>query len=111
MAASDEDRIAYLAGEPRLSLSARERAELDELDGLLGRPATWAQPGPALEERIVAAIAEEAQAAPKPARRRRLALRRPVRARRRTFAFAGVAAGAAAAALIAALATSNTSPR
>jgi hypothetical protein len=111
MAAHDDDRIAYLAGEPRPSLSARERAELDELDTLLGRPATWAQPDAALEERIVAAIAEEAQAAPQPARRRGRAPRRPVRARRRTFAFAGLAAAAAAVALIAALATSNTSPR
>ena len=63
MATSDDDRIAYLAGEPGESLTAQERAELDELDALLKAPATWAQPDPGLEDRIVATIAEEARRA------------------------------------------------
>jgi hypothetical protein len=55
---SDNDRIAYLTGERVESLSDRERGELDELRALLQAPATWAEPDPALEDRVVQAIAE-----------------------------------------------------
>jgi hypothetical protein len=64
VSATDDDRIAYLAGDAVESLSARERAELDELREALREPATWIEPSPGLEERIVAAIAEEARARP-----------------------------------------------
>ncbi len=60
MTGPDDDRIAYLAGEPVDSLSPQERAELDELLVALDAPATWAQPGDGLEDRIVNAIAQEA---------------------------------------------------
>jgi Anti-sigma-K factor rskA, C-terminal len=112
MATHEDDRAAYLAGEDRLSLTADERAELDELRSLLGSPATWAEPNTNLEERVVSAIAEEAAARPAIPRERRL----PVRLRRRwyrerpAFALGGLAAAAAAAALAAVLATSNSSP-
>jgi hypothetical protein len=56
--ASDDDRIAYLAGDAVESLNAEERAELDELREQLGEFSTWVEPDPALEGRIVAAIAE-----------------------------------------------------
>ncbi len=59
MARREDDRIAYLAGEDAHSLSAAERAELDEVRSLLESPATWAQPDPDLEDRVVAAIAEQ----------------------------------------------------
>jgi len=58
---SDNDRIAYLSGETVDALTPRERAELDELRALLETPATWEEPDPALEDRIVAAIAGEAR--------------------------------------------------
>jgi hypothetical protein len=64
VSATDDDRIAYLAGDAAESLSARERAELDELREALREPATWIEPTPGLEDRIVAAIAEEARARP-----------------------------------------------
>jgi hypothetical protein len=58
MSASDDDRIAYLAGEEVESLPAQERAELDELRALLRSPATWIEPDQGLEDRVVAAVAE-----------------------------------------------------
>lgn len=64
MSATDDDRIGYLAGDAVESLSARERAELDELRNALREPATWIEPDAGLEDRIVAAIAEEARARP-----------------------------------------------
>jgi hypothetical protein len=77
---SDDDRIAYLSGDSAGPLSPDERAGLDELRDLLATPATWAQPDPGLEDRVVSAIAEEARRAgtrvpdrlpePAPARRR-----------------------------------------
>jgi hypothetical protein len=116
VSASDNERIAYLSGEPVESLTPQERAELDELRTLLKAPAAWEEPDPALEERVVAAIAEEAacgpaaegerisaEAAAKPARAR-WRLRRPV------FAFSGLAAAAAAIAVALVLALSSSSP-
>jgi hypothetical protein len=110
---SDNDRIAYLAGERVESLRDRERAELDELRALLQAPATWEQPDPALEDRVVQAIAEATRSEgrdavrprPRPQRQGRLRslLRRP------TFAFGAVASAAAATvAIVAVLATSNS---
>jgi hypothetical protein len=101
MTASDDDRIAYLAGEAADSLTAQERSELDELRGLLSAPATWEQPDPGLEDRVVAAIADEAQARPSSARARRPALRRRLVQRRPVFAIAGALAAAALAIVIA----------
>jgi anti-sigma-K factor RskA len=107
MTTSDDDRIAYLAGEAAGPLTAHERSELDELRGLLSAPATWEQPDPGLEDRVVTAIADEAQARPSSARvRRRMFLRRPL-FRRPAYAIAGFAAAAAAVVAIA-LALSNS---
>ena len=66
MSASDEDRIAYLAGEPVESLTSDERAELDELRALLEADEIWAQPPAELEDRVVAAIADAAGTAEAP---------------------------------------------
>ena len=125
MTTSEDDRIAYLAGDAVESLTARERAELDEVRALLEHPAMWAQPDPSLEERVVAAIAEEAQARPASARQgepafdRRSVLRRPLQAvagvaaripRRPRYAIAAAAA-AAAVAVVVALAANNPAPR
>jgi hypothetical protein len=64
LSTSDEDRIAYLSGEQVESLTADERAELDELRMLLEAEETWAEPPADLEDRVVAAIADAAGTAP-----------------------------------------------
>jgi hypothetical protein len=107
MTTSDDDRIAYLAGEAAGSLSAQERSELDELRGLLSAPATWEEPDPGLEDRVVAAISDEAQARPSSAHmRRRVFLRSPI-FRRPAYAIGGFAAVVAAVVAIA-IALSNS---
>lgn len=58
---SDDERISYLAGDPTGDLDADERAELDEFRALLADPSLWAEPDTDLEDRIVSAIAAEAQ--------------------------------------------------
>jgi hypothetical protein len=55
---SEDERIAYLAGDPDVPLDPVERARLDELHSLLAEPAVWVEPNPALQERIVDAITE-----------------------------------------------------
>jgi hypothetical protein len=57
---TDDDRIAYLAGDAGDSLSADDRSELDRLRDVLGSPSTWVEPDAALEDRIVDAIVGEA---------------------------------------------------
>jgi hypothetical protein len=102
MAIHEDDRAAYLAGDDRRSLTPGERAELDELRGLLASPATWAQPDADLEDRVVQAIAEEAGTRPPATRQeRRSWLRRPRRRRMGRPAFGLELAAAAAVALIA----------
>lgn len=111
MSASDEDRITYLAGEPVDSLTPAERAELDEVRTLLEADEIWSEPPPELEDRIVAAIADEARTLPAPATVERstthwwsaLKLRRPV------YAFAAAAA-VAVVAVVVAIAANNNSP-
>jgi hypothetical protein len=99
---SDEDRIAYLAGDIGAPLDPDEQVDLDAVRDLLSDPAMWAEPEPSLEDRIVAAITAEAAegrrgqpVALSPARagrRRRQSRRRPL--------LSG-AVGAAAAVLVA----------
>jgi hypothetical protein len=124
MTTSEDDRIAYLAGDAVESLTARERAELDEVRALLDAPAMWAQPDPDLEGRVVAAITEEVQARPVSERARRSVVDRPL-VLRTLQAVAGVsariprrpryaiaaAAAAVTAALIVAVAANNPAPR
>ena len=57
---TDDDRVAYLAGEAEADIDDVTRADLDELRTLLADSAVWALPGPGLEDAIVAAIAAEA---------------------------------------------------
>ena len=129
MSTSDDDRILYLSGEPVDSLTPQERVELDELRELLEAPATWEEPDPLLEDRIVAAIAEEARrarvdepapagaasieapapapAAPKPKTRRVFGISWPLR--RPALAFGGLATAAAAIVVAIVLAVSGGS--
>ncbi|HEX6658324.1 MAG TPA: anti-sigma factor, partial [Ilumatobacter sp.] len=54
---NDDDRIAYLAGEPTGSIEdSDERADLDELRALLADPGLWDEPAPGLEDAVVAAV-------------------------------------------------------
>ena len=54
---NDDDRIAYLAGEPTGSIDdSDERADLDELRALLADPGLWDEPAPTLEDAVVAAV-------------------------------------------------------
>ncbi|MET0143418.1 MAG: anti-sigma factor [Ilumatobacteraceae bacterium] len=61
---TDDERVAYLAGEDGSDLDDPSRADLDDLRDLLGDSSTWATPGPGLEDAVVAAIAAERAAAP-----------------------------------------------
>lgn len=62
MTPSDDDRIAYLAGEDVPSLSADEAAELDALRAELGAAAVWDEPPAGLEDQVVRAVTEAAAA-------------------------------------------------
>ena len=95
---TDDELIAYLSGEGAEGLDDAQREDLDELRGILGDPAVWAEPDPALEDAVVAAIAQEAGGAPRRAEAR-------VRASRRSWlrpqTVAAGAVGLAAAVLLA----------
>lgn len=66
---SDDDRIAYLAGDTARSVDLGDRNDLDQLRALLAEPSTWEVPGPALENRVLAAVAAASAAHPSPAPR------------------------------------------
>ncbi|HUA04184.1 MAG TPA: anti-sigma factor [Solirubrobacteraceae bacterium] len=119
MSTNDNERISYLSGEAVDSLTAQERAELDELRTLLQTPATWEEPDAALEDRIVSAIADEArrerpvessaaEAPPEPQarHRRRFQWRFP----RPALVLGGFATAAAAIVVAIVIATSSSSP-
>jgi Anti-sigma-K factor rskA len=55
---TDDERIAYLAGEPGEGAGPDERADLDDLRALLADPAVWAEPSSTLEDRVVAAVTQ-----------------------------------------------------
>lgn len=59
---SEEDRIAYLAGESGIGLDPAERADLDDLRRELADEANWVQPAAGLEQRIVDSVAAAAAA-------------------------------------------------
>jgi hypothetical protein len=92
----DDDRIAYLAGEGGRLSDPEQQADLDELRALLADPSLWAEPGPELEDGLVASIRAEATPDPRlvpqieqvPSSRRR---------RRLVIAAGGLAAAVAAA--------------
>jgi hypothetical protein len=74
---SDDDWIAYLAGDTARSVDPGDRAELDRLRALLAEPAAWEKPAPALENRVLAAVAVASGAHPSPAPRARSRRFRP----------------------------------
>ena len=82
MTPSNDDRIAYLAGEDVTSLPADELAALAALRAELGSAATWEEPPGELEDQVVMAVAQAASERPTPPSlwsrlRTRLSLRRP----------------------------------
>jgi hypothetical protein len=105
--ASDDDRIAYLAGEPVESLSAQERAELGQLRKLLEAGSSWVEPDSTLEDRVVAAIAEEVGRRPARAPARRPAFWRRRVWRRPAFAIAGALAALVAVVVVDVAVSSN----
>jgi hypothetical protein len=133
MSASDNDRISYLSGESVASLSREERAELDELRMLLETPAAWEEPDPALEDQVLAAVAEEVQrvnaaeaarsttqgvgatagaaAAPASPPKTRSSIWSRWRMRRPALAFGGLATAAAAIAVVLVLALGGNSAK
>lgn len=74
---SDEDRIAYLEGDTARHLEAGDREDLDRLRALLADPSAWEQPDPALEGRVLAAVAGVSGARPSPVPRARSRRFRP----------------------------------
>ena len=95
---TDDERIAYLAGEGSGALDEEEQLELDELRGILSASAVWSEPDSALEDVVVAAIAAEAASRAPVARRSSPRLSRP------SWLRPGAVLGAAAAVLVAAVA-------
>jgi hypothetical protein len=97
---SDDDRIAYLAGDLGAPLDPDDRVDLDDLRDLLADPAMWAEPDRSLEDRIVAAITSEAtgggsvQSVPQPsgATKRRDRMASGARHRRLIYGVVGAAA-------------------
>jgi hypothetical protein len=71
------------------NLTSAERAEIERVHGVLADRAVWAEPSPDLQERVVAAIAEEAGAG----RRRRRIRYSLVAAAAAGFLAAGVTVG------------------
>ena len=58
---NDDDRIAYLAGEPTGSIDDMDaRADLDALRALLADPGLWDEPAPTLEDAVVSAVTNAA---------------------------------------------------
>jgi Anti-sigma-K factor rskA len=62
MSVTDKDLIDYLSGDPNAPLEPDDRAALDQLRALLADEATWVEPDPALEERVLEAISDAAAA-------------------------------------------------
>jgi hypothetical protein len=56
---SEEDRIAYFAGDTSVSLDSTEVAAIENIRNALSDQATWVEPDASLEQRIVGAIAAE----------------------------------------------------
>jgi len=65
---SNDDRIAYLAGEDVTSLPADELAALDALRAELGTAAMWEEPPGSLEDQVVMAVAQAAASEPRSGR-------------------------------------------
>jgi hypothetical protein len=104
---NDDDRIAYLAGDPTGPIDDDdERAALEGLRALLADPGLWDEPDPALEDAVVTAVTAEASApsaegiAPPQPPGAATAKVIPMEPRRRRWSRSLVVVGAAAATVI-----------
>ncbi len=100
MDSHDDDRIAYLAGEETASLSASDRADLEDLRGHLRAEATWIEPDAGLEDRVVAAVTAEAGTARAPRRAERSPFAARLWLRRPALALGALAAAVVALAIV-----------
>jgi hypothetical protein len=97
---SDEDRIAYLAGDTGVSLDPAELAEMEKIRIALADEASWVEPDASLEQRIIEAVtADVASARLHPAETSRPPSQPPVvthiahhRSRRMRYSIIGIAA-------------------
>ncbi len=117
MTPSNDDRIAYLAGEDAVSLPADELAALDALRAELGMAAIWDEPPGGLEDQVVMAVARavaeergpERAPSPSPSPSLRSRLRARLPPRRPMFALLlSLPVAAAAAVAIVLVSTSGT---
>jgi hypothetical protein len=60
---SEEDRIAYLAGETGVFLDPAELAEMEKIRIALADEASWVEPNASLEQRIIDAVAADVASA------------------------------------------------
>ena len=60
MSVTDNHLIDYLSGDSDAPLEPDDRETLDQLRALLADEATWVEPDPALEGRVLAAISDAA---------------------------------------------------
>jgi hypothetical protein len=60
MSVTDKDLIDYLSGDSNAPLGPDDRETIDQLRALLADEATWVEPDPALEARVLAAISDAA---------------------------------------------------
>jgi Anti-sigma-K factor rskA len=67
MSVTDKHLIDYLSGDSSAPLEPDDRAALDQLRALLADEATWVEPDPALEGRVLEAISDAAAAQDAPA--------------------------------------------
>ena len=100
---NDDDRIAHLMGEPAEALDEADRVALDDLRGLLADRDLWASPSDGLQDRVVAAIGQEAGARAPTAVRPATAAR-PARLRRQRTRWLPALVAVAAVLLVAVLA-------
>ena len=116
MTPSNDDRIAYLAGEDVASLPADELAALDALRTELGAAATWDEPPGDLEDQVVMAVSRAAaeergpERAPAPSRWSRLRARLPVRRPVLALSLSLSVAAAAAVAIVLVTSSDTTTP-
>ena len=116
MTPSNDDRIAYLAGEDVTALPADELAALDALRAELGAAAIWDEPPAGLEDQVVMAVSQAAvqqrgpERAPSPSLwsrlRARLSMRRPILA----VSLSLPVAAAAAVAIVLVTSSGTTTP-
>ena len=116
MTPSNDDRIAYLAGEDVASLPADELAALDALRTELGAAATWDEPPGDLEDQVVMAVSRAAaqergpERAPSPSRWSRLRARLPMRRPVLALSLSLSVAAAAAVAIVLVTSSDTTTP-